>query len=189
LAEAEGLVKEHSSVALANITLRGGAEGVPTLQDVLSVIDGQVPVLIEIKDQDGQMGEGVGPLERSVAAALSGYSGPVAVMSFNPNSVKLMAALLPDVPRGLVTDAFVPTHWDLPENVCAPLRKIEAYEAVGATFISHDCRDLERARVAELKASGADILCWTVRSPQQEAQARKIAENITFESYLAPLGA
>ena len=189
LAQADGNIRDVSSAVLAGIPLRGGSEGVPTLQDVLAVVDGQVPLLIEIKDQDGQMGDNVGPLERSVSSALKEYSGPVAVMSFNPNSVKLMSKLSPDIPRGLVTDAFDPDTWGIPEHICGPLREITDYEAVEASFISHDRRDLERARVRELKAKGADILCWTVRSPQQEAQARKIAGNITFEGYLAPLDA
>ena len=38
--------------------------------------------------------------------------------------------------------------------------------------------------MAELKAAGARILCWTVKSPEMEAEARKVAENITFEGYL-----
>ena len=44
--------------------------------------------------------------------------------------------------------------------------------------------DLDRARVAELKAAGANILCWTIKSAAQEADARKVAQNVTFEGYL-----
>ena len=55
-----------------------------------------------------------------------------------------------------------------------------------SSFISHDRSDLHNSRVAELKSAGADILCWTVKSPEQEAEARKVAQNITFEQYLAP---
>jgi hypothetical protein len=39
--------------------------------------------------------------------------------------------------------------------------------------------------VAEIKAQGLPILCWTIRSPEQEAEARKIADNVTFEGYAA----
>jgi hypothetical protein len=39
--------------------------------------------------------------------------------------------------------------------------------------------------VAELKAQGATILCWTVISPAMEAKARQVADNVTFEQYLA----
>jgi hypothetical protein len=36
-----------------------------------------------------------------------------------------------------------------------------------------------------LKAQGAAILCWTIRSPAAEQQARQVAHNITFEGYAA----
>jgi hypothetical protein len=29
-------------------------------------------------------------------------------------------------------------------------------------------------------------LCWTIRSPEEEAQARRVAQNVTFEGYLSP---
>ena len=50
---------------------------------------------------------------------------------------------------------------------------------------SHEVSDLDRPRVADLKDYGADILCWTVKSADQEIKARKVAQNITFEQYLA----
>ena len=57
--------------------------------------------------------------------------------------------------------------------------------ASAPSFISHEVEDLSRPRVAELKARGVPILCWTVRSPEQEAEARTVADNVTFEGYLA----
>jgi hypothetical protein len=38
-----------------------------------------------------------------------------------------------------------------------------------------------------LKAQGAVILCWTIKSAEAEAKARRIAQNITFEQYPALL--
>ena len=55
-----------------------------------------------------------------------------------------------------------------------------------ASFLSHEAADLARPRVAALKAQGARILCWTIKSPEAEAKARQYAENITFEGYLPP---
>lgn len=189
LAEGSGSVRALASDVLGGIALRGGDEGIPTLPEVLNEVAGRVPLLIEIKDQDGQMGPNVGPLEQAVVQALSGYEGPVAVMSFNPNSMAIMSELAPNLPRGLVTDAFDPEEWGFSEEICAPLRAISQFDAVGASFISHDWRDIDRPRVAELKAQGANILCWTVKSPDQEIAARKVAQNITFERYLAPIDA
>ncbi|MEW2919037.1 glycerophosphodiester phosphodiesterase family protein [Ruegeria sp. ANG10] len=161
-------------------------DGIPTLDDVLALVDGKVPLLIEFKDQDGAMGPNVGSLEADAVRALQGYDGPVALMSFNPNSVAELARLAPHLPRGLVTCSYQPKVELLPQKVCDHLRDIPDFDRVGASFISHEVADLSRPRVAELKARGVPVLCWTVRSAEQEAQARTVADNVTFEGYLAP---
>ena len=184
LTDATGPVAVQTADQLAQIPLKGGAEGIPTLPEVLDLVAGRVPLLIEIKDQDGGMGPEGGPLEVATAHALQGYDGPVAVMSFNPHSMVRMAELAPHLPRGLVTSAFDPERWPLSEARCAELRAIPDYDAVGAVFISHEAGDLDRPRVAELQAAGAHVLCWTITSPEAEAEARKVAQNVTFEGYL-----
>ena len=77
----------HSAWALSEVVLTGGQDTIPSLKQTLALVAGRVPLLIEIKDQDGNMGCNVGPLEEAVAAALESYDGDVAVMSFNPNAV------------------------------------------------------------------------------------------------------
>lgn len=186
LAKAKGAIRQKSSEELASIGLIGGDEGVPTLPEVLDLVAGRVPLLIELKDQDGQMGTNIGALEAATAAALNAYAGPVAVMSFNPNSVAKLAELLPHIPRGITTSSYLHDNWPtLPAKVCDHLKEIPDFDRVGASFISHEVDDLTRPRVADLKSQGAEILCWTVTSPQMEAEARKVAANITFEQYLA----
>ena len=185
LTEQQGAVQLFTSADLKNTPLRGNDEGIPDLAEVLKIVAGQIPVLIELKDQDGGMGPNVGRLERATADAISGYDGDIAVMSFNPHSVALMQTLCPTVPRGLTTSAYRPNEWPLSDETCARLREIPDYGRVGASFISHEVNDLDRGRVAELKKSGAVVCCWTVTSAAQEEQARRVADNITFEGYLA----
>jgi hypothetical protein len=104
-----------------------------------------VPLLIEIKDQDGAMGPNTDALEQAVAEDLAGYSGPVAVMSFNPACVAALAELRPTAAR--------PDHlrlWgralaaDLARARPRPFARHPRFrDGVGASFISHDC---ERSR-------------------------------------------
>ena len=181
-----GPVRARTAEELGQIALKDDIGTIPTLETVLARVAGQVPLLIEIKDQDGEMGLDVGPLERAVCDLVSGYKGDVALMSFNPHSVAACAAFAPDVPRGLTTSSYEAMFWpEVPDQVRDVLRDIPDYDRTGACFISHEARDLSRPRVAELKAAGARVLCWTVTMPAQEAKARQVAENITFEGYLA----
>jgi len=166
-------------------TLLGNDEPVPTFSEVLDFVAGRVPLLIEIKDQHGAMGPVDGRLERAVVEALKGYPGDVALMSFNPHSVAVLAEAAPVIPRGITTENWQGEEEQLiPEKRREELVNIEDYDRVGASFISHQASDLTRPRVAELKAAGANILCWTIKSAAQEAEARKVAENVTFEGYV-----
>ncbi|MEP3347115.1 MAG: glycerophosphodiester phosphodiesterase family protein [Litoreibacter sp.] len=179
-----GPIQIRTTKTVQGMTLKNSSDTIFDLPAVLELIDGRVPVLIEIKDQDGAMGPNIGPLEKAVADALKGYQGDAAVMSFNPHSVTHMAELAPERPRGLVTGAFRPKNWaPLPEKILDRLRGIPDYEACQASFISHSVADLSRPRVAELKKQGADVLCWTVKSQVQADSAASVANNITFEGF------
>lgn len=183
LTGAPGLVADYTTAALGRVLLNGTEESVPTLPEFLSLIAGRAPLLIEIKDQTGVLGPDTGPLEARVAECLASYEGPVAVMSFNPHSVAAMAEAAPDIPRGLTSGAFSRDDWRLPDYRCAELANLSDAERVGASFVAHDCRDLDNPAVARLKGAGLPILAWTVRSAEAERTARKLADNVIFEYY------
>jgi glycerophosphoryl diester phosphodiesterase len=186
LTDSTGPLAHHTAASLGEILIRDGAEGIPTLTQVLDIVAGRVPLLIEIKDQDGMLGPNIGALEAATAEVVAGYTGPLALMSFNPHSIAALAQLAPHIPRGLTTSAYDPADWaPVSAIVCDRLRDIPDYDRTGACFISHEASDLGRPRVAELRAQGAAVLCWTIRSAQAAAAARQIADNVTFEGYAA----
>jgi len=184
LTGAPGLVADHTAEALGRIHLTGTDEGVPTLAEILDLVAGRAPLLIEIKDQTGTLSPEVGPLEARVGALLSEYRGPVAVMSFNPHSVAALAEVAPAVSRGLTSCAFDGPEWPLPDYRRAELAALAAVGPTGSSFVSHDRSDLANPALARLKAEGLPILAWTIRSPVEEALARRVADNVTFERYL-----
>ncbi|MEI4484842.1 glycerophosphodiester phosphodiesterase family protein [Frigidibacter sp. MR17.14] len=183
-----GKVNAFAAAELAATRLLDAEDGIPGFVEVLEIVAGRVPLLVEIKDQDGAMGTDTRGFEAAVAAAIGSYAGPLAVMSFNPNAVAAFHEARPDVAVGITTSAYCAADWVfLPESVCDRLREIPDYDRTGASFISHEHGDLGRPRVAELKARGAGILCWTIRSTEAEAAARSVAHNVTFEGYPAIL--
>lgn len=185
-----GAIRGNRAADLEAIRLRGSDDLIPSLPQVLALVAGKVPLLIEIKELLDTMQDTSGRLERAVAQALAHYQGPVAVMSFNPHCMAHMARLAPMIARGITTEDYDPQHCaPIPETVCDELRAIADFDRTESSFISHKASDLGRARVAELKSQGAAILCWTIRSPEAETKARQIADNITFEGYAAAVGA
>ena len=162
-----------------------GVEPIPTLRQLLDLTAGRVPLLIEIKDQSGDLSSGDDGFVEAIAAGLHGYDGPVALMSFNPDLVAAAHHLRPDLPVGLVTCGYPLLEWrGVPTARRRHLRRIADFDACGAGFISHDRRDLGNPAVQALKARGVTVASWTIRSPLQAAAAlAQGADILTFEGY------
>ena len=103
-------------------------------------------------------------------------------MSFHPVMVTNLAKFAPDVPRGITGQLYDPD--DVGEEIAEALNDYSAFDGTGSCFISHDWRDLDMPAVARLKKRRVPILCWTIRSPEEERIARAVADNVTFERYL-----
>lgn len=96
-----GKVIDFTAKELSEMRLGGSEEGIPTLEEVLALVNGRVPLLIEIK-------EGASDKSVSLATAemLKGYSGPLLIESFNPLSLSRIKEALPQCPRGLLCDHY-----------------------------------------------------------------------------------
>lgn len=185
LTGAEGPVGAKGMDDLSQLRLLGTSEPIPTLADLLAEVAGRVPLLIEIKDQSLRLSDQVGDLQDEVARLVLAYGGPVAVMSFNPHMIAAFHVAAPEVTVGLTTCDYKDEEWAVAgEAALAHLAAIGDFDRVGASFISHDRKDLDNPAVTALKQRGVPVLCWTVRSPEEEAAARRVADNITFERYL-----
>jgi glycerophosphoryl diester phosphodiesterase len=167
LTDAEGKLAEMSAAALSAIPLRGASEGLPTLGEILALIAGRVPLLIEVKSP----GRKVGALSGAVARALDPYIGPVAVMSFNPQVPRWFARHRPEVLRGLVV-----TEEGRPER--GRLKRRLSLWWSKADFLAYDVRDLPSRFAA---SSGLPVATWTVRTEAQRATAAAHADQIVYE--------
>ena len=183
-----GPISQLTAKKLEQTFLANSEDTIMQLSTLLTHVSGRAPLLIELKDQSMSLGPTTGILEKAVAQALEGYEGPVAVMSFNPATIKAMANLAPHIARGLTTDAFETSEWpDVKSQRLRQLRHLNDYDAIQASFVSHDRKDLASQSLVRIKAGGDPILCWTVKTSEDEMTARVIADNITFENYLPDL--
>ncbi len=179
-------IRDLTAPELSRLRLKRGTDPIPTLQQLLDLTAGRVPLLIEIKDQSGDLSPEEDGFAETVVAGLRGYDGPVALMSFNPGLAAAARRLRPDLPVGLVTCGFPRLEWpEVPAARRAHLRRIADFDAVGAGFISHDRRDLGNPAVQALKARGVTVASWTIRSALQAAAAEaQGADILTFEGWL-----
>lgn len=185
LTGAQGLVRDLDIDALSALRILQTGEAIPTLADLLALVAGRVPLLIEIKDQSLRATRDIGTLSQRVAELVAAYDGPVAVMSFNPHSMAAFHDAAPGIAVGLTTCGYLAGEWKMLDPAQrASLAKIADFDRVGACFVSHDRKDLDNPALAMLKSRGVPVLTWTIRSAAQEHEARRIADNITFEGYL-----
>lgn len=94
-------VSELTAKELAKQRLFGFDVGIPTLKKVLKVIDGQVPVIIEIKDESFKSDTVI--LLRDI---LKNYYGAYCIKSFNPIQMMHVRRLMPEAVRGQLSTDF-----------------------------------------------------------------------------------
>jgi glycerophosphoryl diester phosphodiesterase len=180
LTEARGPVKARTLAELKAIPLRGTLACIPTLDEFLAAVDGRAPIFAEFKSSfDGNR-----RLEQAVAPRLNAYSGPLAVMSFDPDSVLALKTLAPALPRGMVADSFTDAEWaPIPPLRRLALRHLAAAARVKPGFIAYGVHDLPADAPLLLRHLGTPLLTWTVRTDADRATARRYADQIIFEGF------
>jgi glycerophosphoryl diester phosphodiesterase len=168
LAEGFGAVRTLGAAELGRIRLKGSTETIPTLAEILALVAGRAPLLIEVKSPERR----VAGLSRAVIRALADYKGPVGVMSFNPEIVRRLARLAPRLLRGLVVTEQGKRWRGLWERPFALWR-------ARPDFLAYDVRDLPSRFAA---AAGLPVLTWTVRTPEDRARAAEHADQIIYEA-------
>lgn len=174
-------VAELTAEELAAVRLCQTAEGVPRFTEVLRLVDGRVPILVEIKE-DTATDRDVTPATLKI---LESYHGPYLIESFNPLSLSRVGKARPDVFRGLLCAHFsldpkyrTTTHrllqWFL-LNVAARPQFI-AYNHENKTFFPFRLfKFLFRV----------PTFAWTVRSAEDEAVCRAFGfDTVIFENYI-----
>lgn len=171
LTDDHGPVAARTPAQLSAIPLRGGDEGIPRLDEVLALVDGRVPLLIEIKAPDRH----VAPLCQSVRHALGGYRGAVAVMSFNPLVARWFHDHAQRIVRGLVVTE------EGRKGLRGALTRRLSLARARPDFLAYDIRDLPSRFAGRARAKGLPVLTWTVRSDAQRATAAASADQIIYE--------
>lgn len=95
-----GVERKVSSMTyseLKKLKLLRTEETIPTLSEVLKLVDGKVPILIELKGKERDI-----ELCRRVTALLDKYSGAFAVKSFDPIKIRWFRKLRPRYARGQI---------------------------------------------------------------------------------------
>ncbi len=182
LTDQTGPVAARDVDELRNIPLKGSDDRILPLSDLLYLVRGYVPLVLEVKsklDRDGTF-------ERKITEMLSTYRGPVAVMSFDPYVVETFRRIAPDLTRGLVSARFDNpiAKQNLSWRQRFTLRHLLAATFARPQFIAYDVRALPA--VAPLVARlvfGLPLLAWTVKTDDDRDRAQRYADAMIFEDF------
>jgi glycerophosphoryl diester phosphodiesterase len=180
LTVAAGPVAARTRAELEAIPLRDTDARIPTLAAFLAHVAGRVPVFAEFKSRfDGDR-----RLEAVAAPQLAAYAGPLAVMSFDPDSVRALGTHLPGLPRGLVADSYTDPEWDfIPPLRRLALRHLASVPALAPDFLAYAVADLPSEPALRVHRDGLPMLAWTVRTAADRATAARYADQIIFEGF------
>lgn len=174
-----GTPESKTLAELRRLSLSGTEEHMPTLQEVLGLVRGRTPILVEIK-QPAVHSE----ICRYLEPVLSAYDGPYLIESFNPMALRSYRKLNPCPLFGLLSERY-PASLKL-----NPLAKILSttlmFNAIcRPDFIAYNFRtDDVTSLMLMRKLFHVPLFAWTVRKPSEYKNCAARYDAVIFEKFI-----
>lgn len=172
-------IGELTYAELSEIPLFGSDERVPLFTEVLELVNGSVPLLVEIKD------DGFAKTPEIAMQILKDYKGEFIVESFNPLIMGKVRKFAPEVLRGFLCEHLTnnPEYKAFKYHIVERnlLNFIAKPHFIAGSFKSFP---FFPSKIVKLLFRPA-MLAWTVKSKEDEAEARsKGFTGMIFEGYI-----
>ncbi len=182
LLEGRGAVNQFTTRLIKNMSFKLGSDRVQTLAELVEQVAGRATLVIELKTLwDNNL-----LLAQRTLEVLQGYDGPHALMSYDPALIMHVASNSPATIRGMIGErSAIDTYRTLPFAQNLSLRRMTHLPQTKPHFISYYFKDLQCQPVAHFRAAGNPVITFTIRNRQQEADARRYCDQVTFQDYRA----
>lgn len=180
----KGRVDEIPFEALSALRLAGTDERIPEFAEVLRLIDGKAPLIIEIKS-----GKRNALTCRKTLKALEGYNGDFCIESFDPRVVSFIRFRAPRILRGgLAQPSKDYTESGMPRPVGIILGNMLLNFLSRPQFIAYKIGK-KPFPVRFASSLGAMKVAWTAHGAESEkTHDTVIFEHFTPETHFAPRG-
>lgn len=172
-----GIDRKISSLTkdeLSSFFLGGTPFHIPLLREVLEVINGNVPILLEIKNEGK-----VGALEQVLIHELQSYTGVVLIQAFHPFVLRYFKRHAPHLLRGQLASHFEDQP-NMKRYKKFLLKNLYLNFVSKPHFISYDVKHLNGKRLKRIKLP---IFAWTIINQIEANQALKVASHLIFEQF------
>lgn len=170
----DGYLRNLKKENLKDYNLLGTSYTIPTLEEVLQLIDGKTPLLIEVKNT-GKVGE----LESALLKILENYTGEFAIQSFNPYVLEWFLNNAPHILRGQLSSSFKGEKLSFIKKFV--LRRMSFNKRNKINFISYEAKSLPNRYVRKFK--NVPLIAWTVRSQTEYLKVAGFCDNVIFENF------
>ncbi len=174
-------VEELTFQELKKLTLLDSGEHIPTFQEVLALIDGRVPLIIEYKIPAFSV-----RVCELADALLQQYPGPYCIESFHPMAVRWYRKNRGEIIRGILVDSYIKEGYkDVPFVLYAVLHNLLFNFLIKPDFIAFNAkypRDFSRRLCYKLFRSIA--VAWTIRSQEQLDALQEEFDWFIFEGFI-----
>ena len=176
------LLAAMTAEGLKEVPFKDTTDRMMTLRELCDFVNCRTPMFIEIKSRfDGDL-----RLAKRAAQVLKDYPGPAALMSFDPAPIAALRDIAPEITRGIVAERhYADSEW----------RTLTAAQKRSCAFLTHMPRtqpDFVAYHVTDLPSPGPliarylfrrPLLTWTVRTPEDQARAKRWADQMIFEGF------
>lgn len=179
----EGRVIETRTGDLCAMALLDSSAGDRPLRfpEFLEGIGGQVPLIVEIKQQDHP--SETRHLAEQAFKAVGRYKGPLVFKSFDPLVLSVLHKAGYRSQLGIITFDYR-SHADHLSGLQKFLLRNTLHRAISHfTFISCERTALTNPIIRLRRAMGMKVMSWTVRSPAEAQDALQHADQIVFEGF------
>ena len=163
-------IREIDSEKIIHLNLLTTDEHIPTFKDLLLLVQGRVPLLIEVKRQK-QKG-----IEGKILKELVNYKGEYAIQSFDPIVLKNFKNIAPEIIRGQLSDAISNEKNLFVRHI---IKKMNFNFLIKPDFCNVN---LKGFNTSKKYAKGLPMLCWTVRTSDDKRKAEQLKANYVFEN-------
>jgi glycerophosphoryl diester phosphodiesterase len=182
LTEGEGQLGRFTTAELKRVPFRGSAERMITLGELCDLVHGRGTMLVELKSKF----DGDGRLPARVAEVLSGYRGPVAAMSFDPNQLAALRHSAPSLVRGIIAAKYRPHPYRdvMPAWMRHGMGYLLTAFAAQPQYVAYAVADLPAlAPIFARRVLGLPLLTWAVRTEAERERTARWADQMIFEGF------
>lgn len=176
----DGRIRDLTREQLRALRLNGSAEAIPSLSEVLTLVSGRVPLLIELKSHHTDT-----KICSVVTDLLQNYSGKYCIESFSPFVLHWYKKNRPDVVRGQLSCRFDPVE-DPPRPLLFLSEHLMFNWYGRPDFIAYEYDRGSRLLVLKFlrKCFGTPAFAWTIHSESALMKSRKYFDSVIFDRFI-----